>query len=302
MSRWVALDWGTSSLRAALLDGDGSVLEQRNAPQGILHVPAGGFPQAFASIVDRWNLPPGTLCLASGMVGSRQGWREAPYAPCPADATDLAARLAWIDDAPQGLRVGIVPGVSTDAGGLPDVLRGEEVQVLGALALLGRDDGTFVLPGTHSKWVEVREGRLVRFSTFMTGEVYGLLRRHSILARTLPEDDGPLDEAAFLQGVQHARRAQGLLHGAFSARTLALFDWLAADAAPSYLSGLVIGEELRARDLANTGLDPVVVANPALTRRYQLGLAVYGLRAVVPPGEPTWNGLHRIARALESTG
>ena len=302
MSRWVGLDWGTSSLRAALLDADGSVLDHHEAPQGILHVAAGGFPDVFASIVRGWSLPRGTLCLASGMVGSRQGWREAPYAPCPAGAADLAARLAWIDEAPGGLRVGIVPGVSTDAGGLPDVLRGEEVQVLGALALLGREDGTFVLPGTHSKWVDVRGGRLAAFATFMTGEVYGLLRRHSILARTMPEDDGPLDEAAFLQGVQHARRAQGLLHGAFSARTLALFDWLAADAAPSYLSGLVIGEELRACDLANTGLDPVVVANPALTRRYRLALSVYGVHAVVPTGEPAWSGLHRIARALESTG
>jgi 2-dehydro-3-deoxygalactonokinase len=301
VSRWVALDWGTSSLRAALLDAAGTVLDHHEAPQGILHVSAGGFPKVFASTVERWSLPRGTLCLASGMVGSRQGWREAPYAPCPAGPSDLAARLAWIDDAPGGLRVGIVPGVSTDTGGLPDVLRGEEVQVLGALALLGREDGTFVLPGTHSKWVDVRGGRLAAFSTFMTGEVYGLLRRHSILARTMPEDDGPLDEAAFLQGVQHARRAQGLLHGAFSARTLALFDWLAPDAAPSYLSGLVIGEELRARDLANTGLDPVVVGNPALTRRYQLGLSVYGLHALVPPGEPAWSGLHHIARALEST-
>jgi 2-dehydro-3-deoxygalactonokinase len=299
VSRWVALDWGTSSLRAALLDGQGKVLEQHESPHGILHVPSGGFPQVFASTVERWSLAPGTLCQASGMVGSRQGWREAPYCPCPAGAQELAGHLTVVDDTPGGLRVAIVPGLSTDAVGLPDVLRGEEVQVLGALDLLGRESGTFVLPGTHSKWVEVQAGRITNFATFMTGEVYGLLRHQSILARTMPPDDGPLDEAAFLHGVQHARRAQGLLHGAFSARTLALFDWLAAEAAPSYLSGLVIGEELRARDLAHSRVEPVLVGNAALTRRYQLALTVYGVQATVPRGDPAWRGLSLIARSLE---
>lgn len=299
MNRWVALDWGTSSLRAALLDEGCRVIEQHEAPQGILHVPPGGFPEVFGSMVARWALPAGTLCLASGMVGSRQGWREAPYCPCPADAEDLAAQLAWIDDAPGGLRVGIVPGLSTQAGPWPDVLRGEEVQVLGALALLGIDTGTFVLPGTHSKWLEVRAGRITGFSTFMTGEVYGLLRQHSILARTMPAQDGPLDEAAFVQGVRHAGGAQGLLHGAFSARTLALFGQLPPDAAPSYLSGLVIGEELRARHVVDAPVHPVLVGSEALTSRYRLALSAFDLQCVIPEGEAAWRGLHAIARSLE---
>ncbi|WP_427912811.1 2-dehydro-3-deoxygalactonokinase [Ramlibacter sp. MMS24-I3-19] len=189
MPDFVALDWGTSSLRVARIVG-GQVVEQHRSDAGILHVPFGGFPAAFEAAVAHWRLAPGTLCLASGMVGSRQGWIEAPYCPCPADFRALAARIAWVPDAPGGLRVGIVPGLSTDMHDVPDVMRGEEVQVFGAMQLLGVDDGVFVLPGTHSKWAWVEQGRLRDFATFMTGEVYALLRRHSILGRTLPPRTG----------------------------------------------------------------------------------------------------------------
>lgn len=296
----IALDWGTTSLRAARLSPDGAVLEERHGPDGILQVPDGGFPAAFSKLLKGWHLRRGTLCLASGMVGSRQGWLEAPYCPCPAGASELAGRIAWVPDAPSGVRLGIVPGLSTQHAGVHDVMRGEEVQVFGALELLARDQGTFVLPGTHSKWVRVREGRIVGFSTFMTGEVYALLRRHSILARTMPENDGDLDEPAFLRGVLHARQAGSLLHAAFAARTSSLFDQLPAAALPSYLSGLVIGEELRAQRLENSGADLVLVGAPGLTRRYRLALRAVGLEATCLGAEATWRGLTSLARTLET--
>jgi 2-dehydro-3-deoxygalactonokinase len=296
----VALDWGTSSLRAARLDADGAVLEERQSGDGILNVPAGGFPAAFRRAVKGWPVERTTLCLASGMVGSRQGWLEAPYCRCPAGPEELAAHVAWLPDSPAGVRVGIVPGLSTLQGGVHDVMRGEEVQVFGALELLGRDSGTFVLPGTHSKWVSVRNGRIAAFSTFMTGEVYAVLRKHSILGRTMAEEDGALDEAAFLRGVLHARQAGSLLHGAFAARTSALFEQLPQAALPSYLSGLVIGEELRAQLLENSAGEPVIVGNEALTQRYQLALSAFGLHGIRLGPEATWRGMWSLGRKLES--
>ena len=294
----VGVDWGTSSLRAARIGADGRATEERQATRGILTVPAGDFPAALQATCGDWLAAPDTLCLVSGMAGSRQGWHEAPYCPCPAGFAELTRALAWI--APG--RIAIVPGLSCEHDGVPDVMRGEEVQVFGALALQGGDPGLFVLPGTHSKWVRVEAGRVAGFTTCMSGEVYGLLRQHSILARTLPAADGALQREAFLQGVRQAGRQGSLLASAFSARTLALFGRMEGEALASYLSGLVIGEELRlyaADGLASA--DPVVlVGSPALTQRYQLGLAEFGINAACLGAEATWRGLRAIADALEN--
>lgn len=293
MAQLVAVDWGTSSLRAARIDGDGRVLEERASPRGILTVEAGGFPAVLQATCGDWLAPPGTLCLVSGMAGSRQGWREAPYCACPAGFAELAKALCWIEPG----RTALVPGLSCEHDGVPDVMRGEEVQVAGAMDLLDVRDGLFVLPGTHSKWVEVADGRVRGFATAMTGEVYALLRQHSILARTLPADDGPLHEQAFLRGVAHARTAGSLLRSAFSARTLSLFDRLPASQLASYLSGLVIGEELRA--FAPAGRPVVLVGSPALTQRYALGLEASGCAVRSLGSAATWRGLWALARTLE---
>ncbi|GAB3764078.1 2-dehydro-3-deoxygalactonokinase [Ramlibacter monticola] len=288
----VAVDWGTSSLRVARIDGEGAVVEERRSPRGILGVPAGAFPAVLRESCGDWLDLPGALCLISGMAGSRQGWQEAPYCPCPAGFDELARALAWI--APG--KIALVPGLSVDFLGTPDVLRGEEVQVFGAMDLLQLRDGVFVLPGTHCKWVRVAEGRVLNFATFMSGEVYGLLRQHSILARSLPAEDGALDEAAFLRGVRHAQQARSILHGAFSTRTLALFDRLPQPALPSYLSGLVIGDELRTHALH--GLDVVLIGSPALTERYALALRGLGCEARRLGSEATWRGHWSLARQL----
>ncbi len=296
MSALLAVDWGTSSLRAALLDAQGQVLDERAFPSGILSVPAGGFADTFDALLGDWaaRVP---LGLISGMAGSRQGWAEAPYCACPAGFGDVARRLLWLPDRGR-MRLAIVPGLSCEADGVPDVMRGEEVQVFGALARLGLADATLVLPGTHSKWVTARAGRVEHFRTAMTGEFYALLRSQSLLARTLPEDDGELDEAVFAEGVARARRGPGLLQTAFSVRTLALFGRMAPAALPSYLSGLVIGEELRAQPLDEGG-DVVAMGSAPLLRRYRLALAQRRI-AVRPIGaEATWHGLHALAATLE---
>lgn len=292
----IAIDWGTSSLRAALLDPQGAVLEERSMARGILTVAPNEFPSVFATVTAQWRGSQDALCLLSGMVGSRQGWVEAPYCPCPAGFADIAARLTWVEPG----RIAIVPGLRCDEQGVPDVLRGEETQVFGALALLGLADAVVVLPGTHSKWVRVAQGRIRGFSTFMTGEFYALLRRHSILARSLPQADGELDEEAFQDGFEYALRQGNLLRTAFSIRTLSLFDRLPATALPSYLSGLVIGEELRSQALGPIAQSLVVVGSPELTRRYLLALQMLGVRARHVGSEASWRGLWAIATSLEA--
>lgn len=293
----VAVDWGTSSLRAALLGSGGEVLEERAFPRGILTVEPGGFASLFEALFGDWMRVDGSLCLISGMAGSRQGWLEAPYCPCPTGFAELGRRLAWIEPG----RIAIVPGLSVDKDGVPDVMRGEETQVFGALQLLGLADARLVLPGTHSKWVTVTEHRVTDFSTWMTGEFYALLRQHSILARTLPnnanDSDPAPDAGAFGQGVAHALHGQGLLHTAFSTRTLSLFNRMATDALPSYLSGLVIGEELKSQTL-QCGDAVVVMGAEALTARYEQALAQLGVSVQRVGAGATWRGLRAIADNL----
>ncbi len=302
MNALVAVDWGTSTLRAARLDAQGRVVEERQSAQGLLQVAPGDFARVFSASCADWMQADGSVCLMSGMVGSRQGWREAPYCACPAGFEDITRSLVWLTPARDGLaaplRMAIVPGLRCEHDGVPDVMRGEEVQVFGALRLLGLDDAAVVLPGTHSKWVTVSGGRIDRFTTFMTGEFYALLRRHSILSRTLPQGDGPLDEAAFDQGVAHALAGRSLLGTVFSTRTLSLFERMAAEALPSYLSGLVIGEELRAQPSLPEAV--VVIGAPELAGRYQRALAHLGVTTRTVGHDATWHGLWAIARTLET--
>ena len=287
----VAVDWGTSSLRGARLDAQGRVLEEQAHARGILSVAPGELPAVFEQCFGAW-MRSAPLALISGMAGSRQGWREAPYCGCPAGFAEVAAQLAWITPG----RIAIVPGLSCEDGGTPDVMRGEEVQVFGALQRTGGTGGLFVLPGTHSKWVEVREGRILRFRTCMTGEFFALLSQHSILARTL-RADAPFDGPAFDDGVAHALASHSLLHTAFSARTLALFERRTPQALASYLSGLVIGEELRAQAPA-PGSETVLIGSAALTERYARALAQRQVRCRTLGSEATWAGLHALAAHL----
>ncbi len=283
----VAVDWGTSSLRGALLDTDGKVIEEKSAARGILTVPAGGFQAIFDGLFGDWMQPTGARCLISGMAGSKQGWVEAPYCACPAGLDDIAAKII-----PIASHVAMVPGLSNDDAGVPDVMRGEEVQIFGAIALTGIRDGLFVLPGTHNKWVRVADGRVAGFRTFMTGEFYALLGTHSILARTV-DTSAPLDEAAFRQGLGQSHNGRGLLHNAFGARTLALFDRMKAGPLASYLSGLLIGQELQAQSLPTDGR-VVLIGSPQLTQRYALALDAEGIESRTLGAEATWAGLHAL--------
>ena len=234
----IALDWGTSSLRAYLLGPDGAVLDSRSAPQGIMQVPGGDFAAVFEAVTGEWRHRwPELKSIAAGMIGSAQGWVEAPYLPCPAGPEELAGGLV------------VVPGVA-QYGEAPNVMRGEETQIAGALALNPalREGSLLVMPGTHSKWVSIEQGRIARFDTYMTGELFAVLRGHSILgrfARDVPKaaEDAAAD-AAFLRGVQAVREVAHVAPLLFSARALVLTGGLRPELSLDYLSGLLIGEEL----------------------------------------------------------
>ena len=289
----LAVDWGTSSLRGAWLDARGQTVEERSFARGILTVAPGEFPSVFNACFGDWMQRPEAFCLMSGMVGSKQGWLEAPYCTCPAGFTEVAAKLAWVEPD----RVAIVSGLCCDNDGIPDVMRGEETQIFGALQLLGLQHALLVLPGTHSKWVRVQAGQIQSFSAFMTGEFFALLRQHSILSRTLPASDGEFDREAFDQGVTLALRSSSLLHSAFSTRTLSLFDRLPAASLPSYLSGLVIGEEVRAQTL-QANAEVVIIGSESLTQRYQRALALREVSSCRVGAQATWAGLWAIAQTL----
>jgi 2-dehydro-3-deoxygalactonokinase len=296
--RLLALDWGSSTLRGALLDEVGNVVAERSTSHGMLNVEPARFDAVFEAEFGDWMDVAGTRCLMAGMVGSRQGWVEADYVPCPCGRDDFVARLKPVGERSSKRRdVAIVPGASCVVDGVPDVLRGEEVKAIGALELLGADSAVVVSPGTHSKWMTIESGRLVRFSTAMTGEFYALLRRHSILARGMPEEeDDALDAAAFDAGVRRALAACGLLQTAFGVRTRALFGELPASSLASHLSGLVIGEELRCRPLAGTR-SVALVGAAALTERYARALATCGVETRVFDEAAAWRGLWAIDRA-----
>ena len=234
----IGIDWGTSSFRAVRLQGQ-TVIDRQDLPLGILRVPPGGFASTLRDAVAPWLADGETRILVSGMAGSRQGWQEAPYLPCPADAAALAAALAPVPF--DGAQVLLVPGLSVP-GDPPEVMRGEETQLVGTLAAIGRD-GLACLPGSHSKWARIGGGGIAGFSTHLTGEAFAALRDHTILGRMVQPGAAP-DPDCFDRGVARSAQPGGLLHHLFGVRTLGLFDRLPNP--ESYLSGLLIGHEVRA--------------------------------------------------------
>ncbi len=289
----IAVDWGTSSFRAYRLDAGGAVQEQRSAAAGLLAC-NGAFEAVLAQQLAGWDDP--TIVLA-GMVGSRNGWREVPYVACPAGLDAVSEALCEIA-APllPGRRIFIAPGVSQrPADGPPDVMRGEEAQVLGVLDRLGgAGPHTLCLPGTHSKWVRLVDSRIVALRTAMTGELYALLRRHSLLAALMPADDD--DPDSFARGVAASGRDGGLAHHLFSVRSLGLFDAIAAAKAPSYLSGLLIGHEVRGL-LGEEAETVHLVGGPALVQRYRRALRLLGVAAEAHGEAASARGMFLLAQS-----
>jgi 2-dehydro-3-deoxygalactonokinase len=303
----IGLDWGTTSLRAYRFDGSGQVIESRQQASGILQIVGaateggGGFERALDQACGDWmSADPACPRLACGMIGSAQGWREAPYLEVPAGVDALGRALTSVATARGALH--IVPGLIA-RGPLPEVMRGEETQVAGVVepgSGGSAADAWIGLPGTHAKWVRVRDRRVVGFHTFMTGEVFAALCAHTILGRTMRPAVAP-DLGAFDRGVAVARSPEGrlgVLSTVFSTRTLGLVGELAGEAQADYLSGLLIGHEIAALDQLGERSEPIVlVGDAALCERYRRALAAAGHAPAAIAARATERGLWRIAVA-----
>lgn len=287
---YIAADWGTTNRRAYLIDSSGKCVDEFEDGRGVLSVEPGGFPAAVAEIRERLGDRP---LLLAGMVGSNRGWKEAPYVPCPAGIEDLERALVWV-----GEREAIVPGVSYLGEGRADVMRGEEVQLLGAVA-----DGTVPRdclvchPGTHNKWATVGNGRIQSFRTVMTGELFNLLREHSILSDLLQKDVEP--GATFGEGVRQGLRTDSVIADLFSERAGVLLGVRSRDGSPSRLSGLLIGADVRVGRAGRQDAQIMVMGRPELTELYAQAIEEAGRKAVQLDGEQCFlAGIRHIAERI----
>ncbi len=292
----IAVDWGTTNFRAFRLNPEGKVLARHSSAQGILRVDHGGFAEALLAEVGGWIAEGEQRILLCGMIGSRQGWVEAEYIPCPAGISDLVQALVRVPFAPA--EVWLAPGVSgTDAAGVPELMRGEETAAMGVLdACAGA--GLVCFPGTHSKWVQLSDRKIASFVTSMTGEIYSALRNYTILGRMMTAN-APIDKQAFRDGVVRSADSGGLLHHLFGVRTRALMGQLREEASASYLSGLLIGHDVRAAMPAASRVH--LVGTAALCELYAQAIEACGSAATVADEDAAALGLAAIGRGLHWT-
>jgi 2-dehydro-3-deoxygalactonokinase len=273
---FIAVDWGTTNRRAYLINGAGECTDEFEDGKGIMSVESGGFPGAVAEIRTRLGEKP---LLLAGMIGSNRGWVEAPYVQCPAGIDELVQGLVW-----PGSGEAIVPGVSFIGEGRADVMRGEEVQLLGAAASGLIPPNCLVChPGTHNKWAIVAAGRITSFRTVMTGELFNLLKEHSILADLLQQDVEP--DESFRSGVRRALDYHDAQAELFSVRARVLLGQAPRELAGSYASGLLIGSDIRIGLAGNSAQQVIVMGRPELTELYAAALEEAGVAGTELDGE-----------------
>lgn len=294
----IAVDWGTSRLRAWLVDSHGSVLDEAASEEGIGRLD-GGHERVFEALVSRW---PAVPALLAGMIGSRQGWREAPYVPCPATSADIAAKVIRFETG-AGRSVAIVPGLVVGTGD-GDVIRGEETQIVGLADTEPSFAGTLIMPGTHSKWVSIDRGTIAGFQTFMTGELFELLSHKSFLRHSVAESGADLSASPeFTRAVERTTaEALPFLAGLFPVRARQLLGRVQPEDNLAYLSGLVIGGEIaaaRATGRLGGGAAVRIVGSKSLARAYTRALSVAGYASEPLDGSAlAIAGLLHIARTV----
>lgn len=291
----IGIDWGTSSLRAFLIGTRGEVLDQLTTSKGIMHIPDKDFDVVLTRLIDPWIHDKRLPIIASGMITSRNGWLETPYLSVPTDTDQLAAELQPIHMANRSI-IHFITGLTVDHRGAPDVMRGEEAQIAGAVEA-GLADGICVMPGTHSKWITVVDKRIVDFETFMTGEIFEALRSHTILGTLI--ENGDFSENAFRDGVTAGFDAGSkLLHTLFHVRTLPLFEKIDKTKVADYLSGMLIGAEITGA-LFNQNINgPVtIVGRDDLADRYATALKMLEIRSIRESEDIVVGGHFAIAAA-----
>ena len=280
---WIAVDWGTSRMRAALVAADGTVRERAEPGPGMGTLEREEFEPALMNAVGEWLDSGRTEVLVCGMAGARQGWREAPYAEVPASLSDLLDSAVRVETADDRLDVRIVPGLCAQSP-TPDVMRGEETQLAGLTAAFGLKDATVCLPGTHAKWVRVEGGQVVSFSTVMTGELNALLREHSILRHSVADEGGVGEAAAFEDAVHDAIARRGaVLPLLFGIRAAGLLDDLPSQVAGARLSGLLIGADV-ATSRGNVG-EVHIVGSGRLAELYARAIELSGATPRIHDGD-----------------
>jgi 2-dehydro-3-deoxygalactonokinase len=295
----LAIDWGSSSFRAYLMAPNGEILDEVASGDGIGSVAAGAYPATLKRLIGRWlEAHPSLPVVASGMVGSRHGWREAAYVKCPAGPREVATQLTPVEA--DSRRVHLAAGLSyVDEAAQPDVMRGEETEIFGVA-----DSGArlIVLPGSHSKWAKVNGDRVVAFKTFVTGELFAALRDHTVAGAFARAAPAKSPGEAFALGVRRGAAAvacegkSGVIGLLFGARSLPLTGGLAEDDAGEYLSGLLIGAEIGEARRFFPGEEPHVAGAEALVARYLAAFEALGVSARAAPRRAAARGLFRIAR------
>ena len=287
---FIAVDWGTTNRRAYRIDPSGACAQEFEDAKGILSVGAGEFPGAVAEIRTRLGDLP---LLLAGMIGSNRGWVEAKYVACPAGIDDLAEALVWA-----GEREAIVPGVSYVGDGRADVMRGEEVQLLGAVVAGHVPRRALVChPGTHNKWVHVDKSRIASFRTVMTGELFNLLKEHSILSDLL---NGPVEPTdIFRQAARYAIENEALPAELFAVRARVLLGQAKKEDAAAYTSGILIGTDVRIGLSVPTAARITLIGRPELTRLYAAAIGEAQRDAVELDGEQCFlAGIQGIAKRI----
>ena len=288
----IAVNWGTSNFRAYKLDPQGNVEAEKFSGRGAVSVTAGGFQDALMAEVLEWMDSRDNRILMCGMVGARRGWKEAPYLQVPAGFDQILKGVIKLGA--EGMDARIVPGlIGFDSTGVPDVMRGEETEILGCSAEVGHNVH-FCLPGTHTKWVRMEDGRIGSFATSMTGDLFRAIRESTILRQCTQHE--PSDEEAFLLGVARSGQDGELGHQLFGVRTLVLTGRMSEMSASSYLSGLLIGNEVR--NMASRDDDVHLIGDVALCTLYQKAMREFGIVSTIEPEGAALRGLLRIARSL----
>lgn len=293
----VAVDWGTSSFRLWLLDEAGAVLGESRGTEGMMHCAESGFEPVLKAHLEKAGAPAGLPILICGMAGARQGWLEAPYVETPARLETLGARAArvyvdWAD-------IRILPGIAQRDATAPNVMRGEETQLLGALA--GRDAALVCMPGTHCKWVRVSESAVTDFTTYMTGELFDVVGRHSILKHALAESTPEADVAAFDAALDRVLGGDPrVLSRLFEVRAAGLLALADPKGGAGHLSGLLVGSEAaEAKAAYGIELPVVLVAAGGLAERYGRALDKAGFEVEhLDAEEAVRTGLYRAATAI----
>ncbi|WP_133623597.1 2-dehydro-3-deoxygalactonokinase [Erwinia sp. LJJL01] len=291
MNSYIAIDWGSTNLRAWHYQ-QGACVEQRRSEAGVTRLNGRRCAEVFAEVTAGWPVDDVPVVMA-GMVGSNAGWQPVPYLSCPVRLSDIAARLTRVDN-----RAWVVPGLSVQREDNANVMRGEETQLLGALQLAPAD--VYVMPGTHAKWVQAEADKIIDFRTVMTGELHHLLLTQSLVGAGLPEQRE--DRAAFRDGLAIGSSDRSILSRLFEVRAAHVLGGRDRATISDFLSGLLIGHEaalMAGQYAVKAGRPVTIIAGEALAQRYQQALRFVGLNTQTLAGDSAFqHGIRSIANEL----